>query len=177
MTPPQSDAIFELVGQVPKRPRETVAASTSVVECLIRTDRDLWDSESTHFQEPGARSGPIPTPRCRKLPPKQLKLNTRESDLKRQVKDAETELDTKANDHYTKLNVEQIKTLVIEDKWLAVLEADTHGEMDRISQQLTTRVKELAERYDRPLPQIATHISELEAKVLGHLERMGFAWQ
>jgi type I restriction enzyme M protein len=105
---------------------------------------------------------------------KWLKLNTRETDLKRQVKDAETELDTKAHNHYAKLTVDQVKTLVIEDKWLGVLEAEIHGEMDRISQQLTTRVKELAERYDTPLPQLAGRVAQLEAKVTGHLERMGF---
>jgi len=48
--------------------------------------------------------------------------------------------------------------------------------MDRISQQLTSRVKELAERYDRLLPILAERVSELEAKVNAHLERMGFAW-
>jgi type I restriction enzyme M protein len=29
-----------------------------------------------------------------------------------------------------------------------MLDARIHGEMDRVSQQLTTRVKELAERYE-----------------------------
>jgi len=49
--------------------------------------------------------------------------------------------------------------------------------MDRISQQLTSRVRELAERYDRPLPMMAEGVTELESKVYGHLERMGFAWK
>jgi len=46
----------------------------------------------------------------------------------------------------------------------------------RDNQRLTGRVKELAERYDRPLPKFAERSSELEAKVNAHLERMGFAW-
>jgi hypothetical protein len=46
----------------------------------------------------------------------------------------------------------------------------------RDNQQLTGRVKELAERYDRPLPKLAERVSELEAKVNAHLERMGFIW-
>ncbi len=45
---------------------------------------------------------------------------------------------------------------------------------DRISQQLTSRLRELAERYDRPLPSMFERIEQLEAKVYGHLERMGF---
>jgi type I restriction enzyme M protein len=46
--------------------------------------------------------------------------------------------------------------------------------MDRVSQQLTRRVKELAERYETPLPQAANRVMELEAKVNRHLEKMGF---
>jgi type I restriction enzyme M protein len=49
--------------------------------------------------------------------------------------------------------------------------------MDRVSQQLTQGVKELAERYETPLPQIASRVADLEAKVNRHLEKMGFAWK
>jgi len=65
---------------------------------------------------------------------------------------------------------------VVDDKWLAVLEAAIHGEMERISQALTQRVKELAERYETPMPQMVSHVAKLEAKVNRHLERMGFVW-
>ena len=61
----------------------------------------------------------------------------------------------------------------MDDKWLAALDAAIHGEMDRVSQQLTQRVKELAERYETPLPQMVSRVAELEAKVNRHLERMG----
>jgi type I restriction enzyme M protein len=37
------------------------------------------------------------------------------------------------------------------------------------------RVKELAERYETPMPQLTERVAELEAKVNRHLERMGFA--
>ena len=59
----------------------------------------------------------------------------------------------------------------------ATLDAAIHGEMDRISQQLTQRVKELAERYESALPEGTNLVEELEAKVNSHLERMGFAWK
>ena len=66
--------------------------------------------------------------------------------------------------------------LVVEDKWLAALEAAIHGEMDRISQGLAKRVKELAERYEKTLPELTKNVEELEEKVKGHLERMGLSW-
>ena len=64
----------------------------------------------------------------------------------------------------------------MDDKWLAALNAAVLGEVERVSQVLTRRVKELAERYDTPLPQLAANVAGLEAKVAGHLAKMGFAW-
>ena len=105
-----------------------------------------------------------------------LKLNSEDADLKKRLKDAEADLDAKAYAHYPKLTEADIKALVVDDKWLAAIKAAAHGEMDRISQSLTQRVKELAERYETPLPQMVTMVVSLEEKVNGHLKRMGFAW-
>ena len=106
-----------------------------------------------------------------------LKLSNEESDLKKRLKEAEAALDDQAYTLYPKLTESEIKSLVVDDKWLASLDAAVHSEMDRVSQQLTQRVKELAERYKNPLPQMASSMAKLEAKVNCHLERMGFAWK
>jgi len=102
-----------------------------------------------------------------------LKLSDEEANLKKRLRDAENALDAKAYAQYPKLTEEEIKTLVVDDKWLAALDKVIHGEMDRISQALTQRVKELAERYETPLPQMVRRVAEQEAKVSGHLKRMG----
>ena len=81
-----------------------------------------------------------------------LELNDEEAELKKHLKEAEAALDAKAYAKYPKLTEAEIKTLVVDDKWLAAIDAAIHGEMDRMSQQLTQRVKELAERYGTPLP-------------------------
>lgn len=104
------------------------------------------------------------------------KLNTRENELKKRIKEAEAALDKWAYDKYPKLNIDEIKTLSVDDKWLASVDALVHGEMDRISQSLTSRVRELAERYAIKLPHIVANASDLEAKVNAHLKKMGFAW-
>ncbi|MFH1021134.1 MAG: type I restriction-modification system subunit M [Pseudomonadota bacterium] len=106
-----------------------------------------------------------------------LKLNSEEADLKKKLKEAEVDLDAKVYTHYPKLTEAEVKVLVVDDKWLGALNRDIHGEMDRISQALTQRVKELAERYETPLPQLTSRVAELEAKVNGHLEKMGFTWK
>jgi len=104
-----------------------------------------------------------------------LTLNDAETGLKKRIKEAEAELDKLAYAHYPKLTEAEIKTLVVDDKWLAALDAMIHGEMDRISQTLTQRVKELAERYETPMPQLSNRVGELEEKVKRHLEKMGFS--
>jgi type I restriction enzyme M protein len=106
-----------------------------------------------------------------------LALDAREAALKKALKSAEDELDAQAYTHYPKLSEAEIKTLVVDDKWLSALAAALHGEMARISQALARRVKELAERYETPLPALTKRVAELEAKVQGHLAKMGFAWK
>ena len=103
-----------------------------------------------------------------------LKLNTQEADLKKALKEAEAKLDALAYDKYPTLTEVEIKTLVVEDKWLAAIAAAIHGEMDRISQTLTRRVKELAERYESPLPKLTEEVANLSEKVAAHLQKMGF---
>ena len=103
-----------------------------------------------------------------------IKLNAEESDLKKRLKGAEASLDAKVYAHYPKLTEDEIKALVVDDKWLAALDAAIHGEMEGVSRQLTQRVKDLAERYETPLPQLSCRLAELWVKVNRHLERMGF---
>lgn len=50
------------------------------------------------------------------------------------------------------------------------------GEMDRISQRLTQRIKELGERYDLPLSVLSSEVEILTKKVEGHLQNMGMVW-
>jgi type I restriction enzyme M protein len=105
-----------------------------------------------------------------------LKLSGEETDLKKRLKGAEAALDAKAYAQYPRLTEAETKKLVVDDKWLAALDAAIHGEMDRISQGVTRRVRELTERYETPMPKVITRVTELEEQVNGHLKRMGFSW-
>jgi len=102
-------------------------------------------------------------------------LEEKQSLLKRKIKDADAALDRLAFDKYPKLSVEEIKSLVIDDKWFAALESALRSELDRVSQGLTTRIRQLAERYETPLPDLSREVEALAAKVDGHLKKMGFA--
>jgi len=104
-----------------------------------------------------------------------LELAEQEADLKRQLRDAEAALDAKAYAQYPRLGEAEVKALVVDDKWMAAVAAAVHGEMERISQALTRRVKELAERYGSPLPQLEKEVDVISARVNKHLKKMGFA--
>ena len=86
-------------------------------------------------------------------------LLQQETTARKKLKDAQKALDTKVAAKYGKLIEAEIKTLVVEDKWLAALAASAQGELDRVSQALTGRIKELSVRYATPLPK---QIEEVE---------------
>jgi type I restriction enzyme M protein len=106
-----------------------------------------------------------------------LTLLDEQSALKTRVKEADATLDKLAYDKYPQLTVQEIKTLVVDDKWLAALAAGVQAELDRVSQTLTERIRQLAERYETPLSQLTDRVDELSAKVDGHLKRMGAVWE
>ena len=85
-------------------------------------------------------------------------------------------LDKKIDAKYPKLTEAEIKTLVIDDKWMARLSATVQDEIDRVSQTLTGRVRQLAERYATPLPKLEADVTSLSGRVSGHLKAMGVAW-
>jgi type I restriction enzyme M protein len=105
-----------------------------------------------------------------------LDLLEQETEASKKVKDAQKALDAKVAAKYKVLSEEEVKTLVVEDKWLATMVSDLQTELNRISQALAGRIKELAVRYATPLPKLNAEVEELSSKVEAHLQKMGFVW-
>lgn len=103
-----------------------------------------------------------------------LKLLDDQTELNKKIKEAIADLDIKVIERYKTLTETEIKQLVVDDKWMASIERSVKTEMERISQRLTQRIKELAERYQTPLPLQTKEVKLLEDKVTKHLETMGF---
>ena len=106
-----------------------------------------------------------------------LELSESETTLKRSVKEREAALDDLACGKYPTLSEAEIKTLVVDDKWMAQLSVAVQGELERVSQTLTSRIRELAERYATPLPQLTEEVATLAARVKEHLAKMGASWK
>ena len=104
-----------------------------------------------------------------------LALIEREVEASKKVKAVQKALDAKVQAHYAQLSEAELKALVVDDKWLATLQVDVQTELDRVSQALTGRIRQLAGRYATPLPALNAQVEALAAKVNGHLAKMGFA--
>lgn len=95
--------------------------------------------------------------------------------IKARLKAAQDDLEAKLDAKYPKLTEDEIKQLVVDDKWLATLADAVQGELQRLSQTLTSRIRQLAERYATPLPELEQQLQALAAKVGAHLQHMGAA--
>ena len=104
-----------------------------------------------------------------------LSLVANEAKAKKAVKEAQAELNKQVFEKIPQLSIDEIKTLVIDDKWNACLQTEIQAEIERVTQQLTNRVKTLEERYKTPLPKLVDTVNELSSKVDEHLLAMGLS--
>ncbi len=95
---------------------------------------------------------------------------------RKEHKDFKLKLDLQVFEKYSELTELELKKLIVDEKWLTLLESNFQTEIERVTQLLANRVKTLEERYAQPLPHITEEVSELSAKVDGHLQRMGLLW-
>ena len=102
-----------------------------------------------------------------------LKQQTK-AKAKRKV--AQEDLDKKIDAKYPTLTEAEIKTLVVDDKWMTRVSAAVQGELERVSQTLTGRIRQLAERYATPLPALSEKVQALTSRVDEHLAKMGAVW-
>ena len=98
-----------------------------------------------------------------------------EAEAAKAVKVAQARLDQQVLARYATFTEAEIKMLAVEDKWFASIRADIQGEVQRLTQQLAGRVKDLEERYARPLPELEREVEAFSAKVEGHMKKMGIS--
>lgn len=65
-----------------------------------------------------------------------LKLFDNQTELNKKIKEAVADLDKKVIERYKTLAVDEIKQLVVDDKWMASIERSVKTEMERISKAL-----------------------------------------
>ena len=95
------------------------------------------------------------------------------SKISKAVKKEQEALDGQVLAHYATLTEDEIKEIVVEDKWIASIHAAINGEVQRLTQALATRVQELEERYAQPLPELEQEVKAFSTKVEAYLQKMG----
>jgi type I restriction enzyme M protein len=101
----------------------------------------------------------------------------REAEAGARLKAAQEKLVEKALAKYAKLTEAEVKALVVDDKWLAHVSGSVQGELDRVSQTLTSRIRQLSDRYATPLPLLTSEVGKLVSRVDEHLRKMGVVWK
>ena len=105
-----------------------------------------------------------------------LELIDAESRAGKAVKRDQAALDRAVIARYATLTVPEIKALVVDDKWCASIEAAIADALQRLTQLLAGRVRQLTQRYARPLSEIEIEVEELTTKAAAHITRMGLSY-
>lgn len=82
-------------------------------------------------------------------------------------------LTDKVRKKYDALTADDIRDLVINDKWLQELKGRSEAENKRVCESISSQVSVLNERYAKPLPKINEDIAKLSGEVEGFLKTMG----
>lgn len=105
-----------------------------------------------------------------------LALITSEDAAKKAVKAAKLKLDELVFKKIPTLSDDELKAIVVHDKWFGTVEARISEEIERVTQQLANRVKTLEERYAGTLPALNMDVQKYSSRVEVHLKKMGLAW-
>jgi type I restriction enzyme M protein len=103
-------------------------------------------------------------------------LMEEEAAATKKISEAYKMLEREALAKYGRLSKDEIKSIVVDDKWMDALATVVRDELERVSHSLAGRIVQLAERYATPLPILADQVDELAGQVRSHLNAMGLTW-
>ena len=106
-----------------------------------------------------------------------LQYSIAESDLRKECRERTDSLYEQVEALYRSLTDNDIRTLVVDDKWTASIESAIRKQVERLAGRLVGRLSLLAERYAAPLPELEREVEDYSGKVERHLRRMGGNWR
>ncbi|WP_235682724.1 MULTISPECIES: type I restriction-modification system subunit M [Mycobacteriaceae] len=102
-----------------------------------------------------------------------IKLYDAEAEAKKSVKELQTALDETVLSEYGNLTEDDVKTLVLDNKWHATVVRRVASEVEALTLDLVARIQQLGERYAATVSDLDAELDSLEAKVADHLAAMG----
>lgn len=109
-----------------------------------------------------------------KKTPEYKAIDKKKKEVEKEIKEKKQALSLLVKDKYAALTEEETKLLVVDKKWLATIISLIHKEMQQVTQQLTSEVIAIAERYEQTLASLDREVANMENKVNKHLKEMGF---
>lgn len=177
---PLIDGLVKLQSMLPMKKKEYVDyISNNIILEVAYTEKGTVTKASVAYALAVARAE-APVPDAYADDYKELKeayeLAKKSEKLTKLLKDMDKALDEKARDRYASLTDEEILDLLINRKWYYIIGNGIYDLYAAISHQLADRIIELSKRYEDTLPELMKQASDYEARVKGHLERLGFKW-
>jgi len=105
---------------------------------------------------------------------KTAELEKRKKSAAKVLKDAKAKLEALEKAKYPQLTIEEIKSLLIDDKWMETVRHGIFELFHSITTALTERISTLAERYGRSLGEIDAEAAAAEKRVAAILARIGY---
>ncbi|WP_258376538.1 type I restriction-modification system subunit M [Curtobacterium sp. MCBD17_028] len=102
-----------------------------------------------------------------------LEFVNREAAAKKAAKEAQAALDAATLRKYGELTDDDVKSIVLDDKWHATVGTRIDGKVDALTLVLVDRIQKLGERYAATLGHLDSEVAKLEAQVRSHLAAMG----
>lgn len=98
-----------------------------------------------------------------------MSLLDAESNYKKAIKQTEADLDTKLEKKYPQLTLEEIRHLLVEEKWFATIYSGIDAIHEAVSHHLSARVTQLVERYEYTLKECEDEVDQYEATTVSPL--------
>jgi type I restriction enzyme M protein len=102
-----------------------------------------------------------------------LDLVNSEAAAKKTAKDAQAALDRATLRKYGELTDDDVKSIVLDDKWHASIAGSVGGEVHELTLALVSRIQQLGDRYATTVDELVSELAQLEFNVKSHLASMG----
>ncbi len=103
-------------------------------------------------------------------------LKKKKSDAAAVLKSTERELDEAVERKFGELTVDEIQSLIFDEKWFASLDAAIMALFDGALRKFASTLSALAARYEEPLPELEAKVAKSQNEVHTVLRGMGFNW-
>ena len=161
----EEKAAYKVKQEQDKALRKTKAEAEALASLALKSGKDRLNAVADYEQEFGDDAKAV-----KKLLSDIAKAGT----LKSEVSVLKDDLWSAVLNKFTTLAEDEIKQLVIEDKWLGRMAECVESETKRLLQSMVVRVEELAGRYETKLEDLEAKRAKLLQKTTENMKLLGF---